>query len=403
MFLWIAIKNLWRNKRRTLFTQLAIVFGVAVIVFTGAFMKGMFQGWSLMLINTQTGAFQVEHRDYRDKSRLDPLGTTLENSTALIEQIEQVPGITSAHGELRITGVVSSGTKSSTFNGKGVDRVKQNRTLTETGDFLVQGRDLGDDPHEVILGQFLAEKIEASIGDQVAIAVQTLKGSVDLMYATVVGIKEGNHFPSATYLAMDLQQAQKFLRMPDRVSQIIVNGDQADYERFLEYAGAVDTQLKQAGLPVIVRDYTELVEMFTTVKGAFMLITYAVSAILFVIVGGGIANAMFMAVRERRKEIGTLKAIGMEPSQVRVLFLVEGIVIGLLGAILGVLLGFWIIHIVNARGGIFIIPDQGMKPLIDWAIVSLSFVMAFLISMLASWLPASASAKLDPVQALTEA
>lgn len=355
-----------------------------------------------MLINSQTGAFQVEHRDYRDKSRLDPLNTTLENGTTLIEQIEQVPGITSAHGELRITGVVSSGTKSATFNGKGVDREKQNRTLTWAEEFLVQGRDLGDDPNEVILGQFLAGKIEVAVGDQVAIAVQTLKGSVDLMYATVVGIKEGNHFPSATYLAMDLRQAQKFLRMPDRVSQIIVNGDEADYERFLEYAATVETQLQEAGLPIVVRDYRELVEMFATVKTAFTLISYVIGLILFLIVGGGIANAMFMAVRERRKEIGTLKAIGMEPSQVRRLFLLEGVVIGLLGAILGAVLGFWAVHFVVAQGGIYIIPERAFNPRIDWMIVSLSFVMSFIISTMASWLPASASAKLDPVQALTE-
>jgi putative ABC transport system permease protein len=204
---------------------------------------------------------------------------------------------------------------------------------------------------------------------------------------------------------MDLRQSQKFLRMPDRVSQIIVNGDQADYEHFLEYARTVEAQVKQARLPIVVRDYTELVEMFATVKGAFMLVTYTVSAILFIIVGGGIANAMFMAVRERRKEIGTLKAIGMEPSQVRILFLLEGIVVGLLGAILGVLLSFWVIHLINAQGGASVFPGQPfrLKPLIDWVIVNLSFVMAFLISLLASWLPASASAKLDPVQALTEA
>ena len=401
MFLRLAFSNLLRNKRRTLFTEFAIVFGVAVIIFTGSFFKGMFQSWSLMQINQDLGAFQVEHQDFQEKNRLDPLGVTLENSKAIIQEIESLPGIVAAYGELQMTGVVSSGSKSSTFNGKGVDKDGQRRTLSLSEVLLKEGRALGDDPNEVVLGQLLAETLDVKVGAQVAIVVKTLKGSIDMMYSTVVGVKNGNHFPSATYLEINLAQAQKFMRMPDRVTQILVSGE--SYDDFLGYAQTTESKLQQAGYPIIVRDYTVLITMFTTVKGAFTLISVVIGIILFLIVGGGIANVMFMAVRERRKEIGTMKAIGMEPQQVRLLFILEGLFVGLLGAITGIILAFWLIHIVNAQGGISVVPDLYFNALIDWRVVGIAFVMSFVISTLGSWLPASMSAKLDPVKALTEA
>lgn len=400
MFLKIAFKNLWRNKRRTLFTEVAIVFGVVVIVFTGAFLRGMFRNWVLMQADATLGSFQIEHRDYREKGTLDPLRVTLENSQALIEEVEQVPGIVSAYGELRMTGIVSNGSKSSTFDGKGVDKEGQRRTLTAANDLIQEGRPLGDGLNEVVLGQFLAEKLNLKVGDQVAIVVQTLKGGIDMMYADVVGIKNGNHFPSATYLEMHLEQAQKFMRMPDRVSHILVKAD--EFDRFLEYAGTVATKLQNADYPIVVRDHTELIEMYVTVGSVFTLVAYVVSLILFVIVGGGIANAMFMAVRERKKEIGTLMAIGMEPSQVRWLFILEGVMVGLVGAIAGAILSMWITHFIVTHGGIPL-PIGPIYPQMDWIIVGIVFIMSFLVSTVASWFPASASAKLNPVEALMEA
>ncbi len=406
MFLWIAFKNLWRNKRRTLFTELAIVFGVVVIVFIGAFLNGMFRFWAQdQFIESTTGSFQVEHRDYQTDKILDPLSATLTNSAALIREIEKMPGIAAAYGELRLTGMISNGTKSLTFDGRGVDKANQARVLTRSQNLLVDGRALGDHPDEVVLGQLLAENLDVQIGAQVRIVVKTLQGGIDLMYGTVVGIKSGGHFPSATYIEMNLAQAQKLLRMPDRVSQILVRS--ANFDQALADARRVETALQQAGEPIVARDYTELIEMFVTVGSVFKLIAYIISIILLIIVGFGITNAMFMAVRERRKETGTLLAIGMESAQVRRMFLLEGSLVGLLGAGLGVLGALTLTTVINQHGGIHlsvVMIESGITilPQADWLFISLAVLLTLVVSLAASWLPAAASAKLNPVEALME-
>jgi len=147
--------------------------------------------------------------------------------------------------------------------------------------------------------------------------------------------------------------------------------------------------------------------MYVTVGSVFKLIATTISLILFVIIGLGIANAMFVAIRERRKEIGTLLAIGMEPFQTRRLFLLEGVLIGLLGAAIGLVLAVRLAHAISAHGGLrFNGPDSAIitvLPHIDWTIAGLALLLSFVISVVASWFPASASAKLNPVEALTEA
>jgi putative ABC transport system permease protein len=406
MFLNIAFQNLLRNKRRTLFTELAIVFGVVVVIFTGAFLKGMFRFWAQdVFINATTGAFQIEHWNYRAESTLDPLGTTLTNSAELIAAVERMPGVGAAYGELRIIGIVSNGSRSDVFDGKGVDKDGQRRVLPGADNLVRAGRSLGDDPNEVVLGQLLAEKLGVTVGGQVIIVVKTLQGGIDLMYGKVVGVKSGSHFPSATYLEMNLSRAQKFLRMPNRVSQILVKT--TDFDRARQVAGSAAVALKHAGTPVIVRDYTELIPMYVTVGSVFKLIASTISLILFVIIGLGIANAMFVAIRERRKEIGTLLAIGMEPYQARRMFILEGMMIGLLGAVIGLVFVAALTHVISGNGGLrFNGPDAAIItvfPQIDWLIAGLALLLSVVISIVASWFPASASAKLNPVEALTEA
>lgn len=400
MLIKLAVKNVWRNKRRTLFTELAIVFGVIIIVFTGSFLKGMGRDWALDLINTTTGAFQVEHRDFLEKSKSEPMEVSLSNADAVIREIESIPGILSASGQLKISGMISTGAKATTFNGMGIDILKHSKTLHRAENLIISGRTIGDDPYEIVIGQLLAEVLGVAVGDQLTLVVKNYHGMYDLMYAKLVGIKHGNHFPSATYVEMHLSQAQRLLRMKDKVSQVLVRAD--DFDSILRYKEIAGTKLAKFDVPFIIRDYTELIEMYNTIRPAFRVTGIVVSVVLFIIVGGGIATAMFMAVRERKKEIGTILAIGMEPTQIRNLFITEGIAIGLIGVIIGTAAAGFVVFAIDLGGGIRFSKTMVTTPLIDWLTVSYVIVMSIIVSIVASWSPASLSSKLDPITALME-
>ena len=78
----LAYKNLWRNLRRTALAEISILFGVLVIIGSGNFINGMQRAWAQFEINSNTGAFQIEHRDYQELRKSEPLKVTLENGAA---------------------------------------------------------------------------------------------------------------------------------------------------------------------------------------------------------------------------------------------------------------------------------------------------------------------------------
>ena len=407
MLLQLAYKNIWRNRRRTLLTQISILFGVLVIIGSGNFINGMQRDWAKFEINANTGAFQIEHRDYQDLGKSEALKVTLENGAELVGRIEKMPGVRAAFGKLNFTGMVSSGRKSTFFDGQAVDVARQRQTLTRQEDLIVAGKPLDAAPGGIILGADLADTLDIKIGDPVTVVVRTFHGGLNLTYGTLVATKNGRHFPSSTYLEMRLDGAQKLLRVHDRVSQVVVGAE--NFDAIPALMRQVDTALRNEKTGYAVRGYAELIPIYAQAIASFKVITTVVGFVLFILGGGGIGNVMAMAVMERKREIGTLRALGMEKSQVRRLFLEEGFLIGGTGALAGLILTSVLTWVIATHGGIHLPPPPGTSqdltiiPQMDPLMSAFGFIMPVLVGILAAWWPAARSANLSPVEALTEA
>lgn len=117
----------------------------------------------------------------------------------------------------------------------------------------------------------------------------------------------------------------------------------------------------------------------------------------------GIVNTLVMAILERRREIGIMKAIGASDADVKKLFFAEAGAMGILGGIVGVVLGWAIGQIINFGINIYL-KSQSVPPEHFWAVplwlVVFSIIFAFVVSLVSGLYPASRAAKLDPVQAL---
>ena len=165
-------------------------------------------------------------------------------------------------------------------------------------------------------------------------------------------------------------------------------------------AGVEDTIKKLGFNTFSILDATKSLQRFFKILDMFLFIF---GSLALTVASIGIVNTLVMAVLERRREIGIMKAIGASDQDVRGLFFAEAGAMGLLGGALGVGLG-WAIGQVISFGTNVYLRNQGFPPehlwAVTWWLVALALGIAFVISLLSGLYPAARAAKLDPVQAL---
>jgi putative ABC transport system permease protein len=198
---------------------------------------------------------------------------------------------------------------------------------------------------------------------------------------------------------VSLGLAQRLLRMEGRVTEYALSlekgADPAAVKRALEQRLGADYEVHtwEERIPFI----TDLVETQTRIFDV-------VSNIVLLVVLLGIVNAMLMSVLERIREIGTMLAVGMRRRNIAQLFLLEGVVLGAVGGVLGVGLGLVLVWWMSTAG--IELPAPGARvasvihPSVEARFVLRVLASAVLGSALASIIPARRAAALRPVEAL---
>ena len=163
-------------------------------------------------------------------------------------------------------------------------------------------------------------------------------------------------------------------------------------------------ELKAAGRPVVVKTWLETAAFYKQVELLYISIFFFMGLVLSTVVILATANTMTMSVFERTREIGTLLAIGMERGQIRTLFLLEGLLLGAVGSVVGASAWFVLRLALNASGIMLPPPPGGTKgnllhvDFIPW--YGLGFAIMVLTLLIAAWWPARRAARLNPVEAL---
>jgi putative ABC transport system permease protein len=163
----------------------------------------------------------------------------------------------------------------------------------------------------------------------------------------------------------------------------------------------VEKKIKDMGFTAF-----SIADLLQSQKKAFVLLDLLlglVGSIALTVASLGIVNTMVMSILERTREIGVMKAIGASDQDVRKIFLVEAGLIGLMGGVFGILLGWVVGRIINV-GANYYLQRQGAPPanlfLIPWWLVAGGIGFALLVSLVAGHFPASRAARLDPIRAL---
>jgi ABC-type lipoprotein release transport system permease subunit len=329
----MAWRNVWRNWRRTVIAGIAIALGLTFLLLYEGMLGGMDEALYSNTVKLQGGNVQVHAPGFREKANRLPL-LPLADAGAAVEAALAQPEVVAVSQRIKTGGMVSSreGTMAVVITGIEPEREAQVSMVAEN---VVQGRWLGGSDEDVLLiGAAMAERLELTVGDRVTLIGRATHQQMRRRTMTIVGIYDlGIAEVEKSLVYVSLLEAQTLFDLRDQATEVAIYLEQVGQEP--PVVEALQTALP--GYEVDAWDTLdpttkEMMELEAQVMNMFGLV-------ILLIAGVGILNLMLMAVFERTREIGLLAAMGLKRWETVALFLLEGVLIGLLGALAGCVLG----------------------------------------------------------------
>lgn len=402
----LAWRNMWRNWRRTAIALVAIVLGLVLLIFFDGFIQGSDQAIFGNAVKIYGGNLQVHAPGYRDKVRRMPL-LPLENADEVVAAATERPEVIAAAKRINTGGVVLSGDQSLPVTITAIEPNVEGPHSMQAAN-IAEGRYLLEEEGDAILiGRGLADRLGLAVGDRTTLLGHSKHETLRQRTMTVVGIYDvGAPDLEKSMVFITLPEAQSLYNLRDQVTEVAIMLEDVNQEV------AVLPNLQSALTSYEVDSWKtlrpEITETMAT-KGTF---TSLIGLIVVMIASIGILNLQLMAVFERTREMGVLAAMGMKGRQIMGIFLLEGTLIGLVGAVIGCLLGVGLLAAVNAAGGVDLSFAAGMggdimalmgsrlSPATTPASVLARGAIVVVIAALASLYPAWQASRKEPAAAL---
>ena len=403
----IAVRNLIRYKRRTLLTSSLIAIGVLfVLVFIAA--SGSFKYLMIgQITDSMLGHLQVHKRGYM--ASIDSLPLTLNLSAKAGKKLEavinEIPEIEAFSPRIKFGGMFSNFIETTNIRVNGVYPEKEISTVPLFLSRINQGKK-AITKGEILIPELLANGLKVKPGDTVVVIVTNRDGSVNGKQFKVGGILESVTGPGGRDGYIHIEDAEEILRMEElEISEVAIR--LKDFSKLNpvsnHLSGLLAQSLNKQGKPVFDVRTWEKLSPFYNVARMIDVMTIFIKLMLIAIVLVSIMNVMIMAVFERIREIGTIAAIGTMPGKILSLFLIEGFSLGVAGVVVGNLLAFFGIFLINTIQITFNFGRQTglvLSPSLKPGDILFVSAVVILVSVLAALHPAFKAARMEPVDAL---
>ncbi len=393
----LALRNLMAHKLRLLLSAAAVVLGVAFVSGTMIFTDTLQRTFTDLFESTSADVSVTPHQAFDTGLAGTSIGGSRPSVPAdVLQQVRAVDGVAAAEGYVETEGVYvldASGKVLDTGGAPGVGTSwSEEEALSNTT--LVDGR-APDGRQEVALDTGTADKAGLQVGDRVDILTTGPR-----LRATLVGVVrygENGGLAGASLTLFDMETAQRLLLEPGRYSGVMVAADGVSHDELADRVASalgpryeVTTQEQQA------EDLTAALEDSLSFVNAFLLVFAGVALFVGTFI---ILNTFSMLVAQRTRELALLRALGASRRQTTWSVLSEAFVLGLLGAVSGLFLGYGLAAGLKAIfGGIGLTLDGPLVFALSTVVWSL--VVGVLITLVAAYLPARRAARVPPVAAM---
>lgn len=407
----IALRNIFRNKRRSILTGLSIAVAVMIAVYLWSLVSGILDDMFDNMVRLNNGHVRVLNKNYVQRERMLPLSDNIPDYRAVVQAVQSAPNVTLAVGRIKFGVLLENQGKNKPVFGNGIVPETESR-ISHLDQKIVEGRMIRAGQEEMNIGVNMANDLGLKLGDTLTVVTQTAYGSITAMNLKVVGIFSfGVQSIDKSTFYVPLDKAQQLLDLDNSVTEIFVFIKEMNRSRpaAKEIQAILDRDYPGRYAARAWQDEGIIYFYMTWARYAYAFLYFLV---LF-LSSFTVLNTMFMSVLERTHEIGMMKALGMKDRQVMGVIVLEALLIGGIASFIGALWGAGIAYYLATVGIDFTSTFDQMgqinlpisyvyRAIFSWGIISFGFCMGILFSAMAAVPPALRAAKLEPTEALRE-
>jgi ABC-type lipoprotein release transport system permease subunit len=404
LYIRLAWRNIWRNKRRSLLLIASVVIAVFIAVAYTSTQIGQDEYMIYASVGLFDGHIQVHGKNYWNTRSLDE---SMELSQQEIDSMQAVPHVEHIAPRLETVSLISHQEITKISPIIGIDPTLENE-MTGLRARLIKGNYLTADSHGIMLAEGLARLLHVSTGDSVVIYGQ---GYHEMTAAAIVPVQGIVKYPipdlNNTMAYISLHYARQLYSAPNRLTSLaflLVND---------KYINDVTSSLKKiAGPSKEVMTWKQLmpeIEQGINVNDAGTVLTLL---ILYVVIGFGIFGTVMMMTVERTREFGILISIGMKRWRLASVTFIESVVLSVIGSIIGIIIAippvyYFYYHPIHVTGSYAqAMLAYGFEPIIPLSIAPMVFLwqglIIFFVGIVSSLYPLLVIRSLNPGRAIRE-
>lgn len=410
-----AWRNMWRNRGRTLLSSTAIFFSSLVVCLVVALENGFIGDMKTNVITNLTGDIRIMNGEYVKNERVLPLQYYIDGTAEVLSEVSKDPSVALATPRTDFAVSIYHDGEQIPSRAIGIDfatapLLKSVNTRILAGSIPERGSDPGAGSSRVLVSEGLSKELGLVPGSKfTAISRTAISGSNGKTF-TVGGIVSlaDTDFANRVFF-LDWHTAGEFLRMNGNALQIQVLLKETGNEK--RDAASIAKTLGPAANGLDISPWysvNTLYEFFTIANLMYLII----GSIFYLLASTVIFNTTMMSVLERKTEIGTLMALGMEKGKLLRLFLLESGLIAAIGAFAGTFVGFLVVSAVSRVGfdseALWGNSIKGMSvsrilyPSLEWSQYLIFFCTGVAISLAACYFPARMVTRVQPADALAD-
>jgi putative ABC transport system permease protein len=411
----IAFRNIWRNKRRTLFCFAAVGIAVFFIVVYSSMIEGMVRSINDTVQIYELGHVRVVSSQYEAESEFMPVQYPVgfgpenfdgKNWRELADDIYQIPGVRAVLPRIATMATLQESTiKHATLWGLNIEKEMEvnHFNMTDRNDGLTEGR-WPENANEAAIGHVFAEKSGLTIGDRIPLRTMSAELSDRFWSPVITGIFNFDYIKiDERYIIVDFDRLQRLLGLGEGTQSLVIFADDD------KMSGAITASVQNLlGEGSVVTEWSDnyWVAVMRMAEPA-----YTIVFLVFLIVASFlIINTVVMIIHERIKEIGMMGCLGMTRGEIVKVFFFESVFMAAIGALAGVIIGGLLaavfsqnpIRMGDLYGNTF--ADMPMSQSIFLAFSPLillrAWLMGVVIASLFTLIPSLKSAFVEPVEAL---